>query len=233
MQDLVKASELLNSIGWLSKQPSAFRRLLLSRCRLQVLKKGAIVYRIGERPDGIYGVASGQLAVEIAPNEQGPHIIHLFRPGAWFGEAALFGDETRLVSVSATRTSHCLFLPRFDLEEIAKAYPDTWRRLGQILVLDLQLAFGALDDLTLKHPDQRIAAILLRLAGIRSIDHHDDPTPEIDVTHKDIAEISCLARSTVASHLDEMQVAGLISRGYGHIKLLDPPALRRRAASKT
>jgi len=232
MHELKKACDFLSSIGWLTKHPSAFRKLLLSRCRLHVLQKGATVYSIGDRPDGIYGVASGQLAVEMAPNEQGPHIIHTLRPGAWFGEAAFLGDESRLVTVVATRPSHCLYLPRSELEEIAKADPDTWRRVGQLLFLQFQLALSALDDLTLKRPDQRIAAMLLRLAGIRNSDRADDPTPEVDVTHKDIAEISCLSRSTVASHLDEMQVAGLISRGYGHVTLLDPTALRQLAVRR-
>ncbi|MGD9714778.1 MAG: helix-turn-helix domain-containing protein [Thermomicrobiales bacterium] len=41
--------------------------------------------------------------------------------------------------------------------------------------------------------------------------------------------MSCLSRSTVASHLEEMQVVGLISRGYDHVTILDPPALRQLA----
>lgn len=227
MQQLVQARDFLDSVGWLAKRPTAFRKLLLSRCRLHVLEKGTIVYRIGDATDGIYGVASGRLAVEIAPNEQGPHRVHTLRPGSWFGEAAFFGDGSRLVTVVATRPSHCLHLPRFELEEIAKADPNTWRWLGNLLFLQLQIALGALDDLTLRRPDQRIAAILLRLAGIRHQDMADDPTPEVDVTQMDLAEIATLSRTTIGEQLDDMQAAGLISRGYGHLTILNPSALRR------
>lgn len=227
MQQLEQARDFLESAGWLAKRPSPFRKVLLSRCRLHILEKGSVVYRIGDAPDGIYGVASGRLAVEMAPNEQGPHLVHSFRPGSWFGEAAFFGDGSRLVTVVASQPSHCLHLPRFELEEIAKADPNTWRWLGHLLFLQLRLALSALDDLTLRRPDQRIAAILLRLAGVRHQDIAEDSTPEVDVTQKELAEIAGLSRTTVGEHLDDMQKARLISLGYGHLTLLDPPGLRR------
>ena len=227
MQQLANARDFLGSVGWLAHRPSAFRKLLLSRCRLHVLEKGAIVYRIGDAPDGVYGVASGRVSVEIAPHEQDPHLIHSLGPGSWFGEAAFFGECERLVTIVATRPSHCLHLPRFEIDEIAKADPNTWRWLGNLLFVQFQAALTAIDDLKIRRPDQRIAAILLRLAGIRHQQNVEDMTPEVDATQKDLAEISSLSRTTVGECLDQLQAAGLIARGYGHLTLLDPAALRR------
>lgn len=122
---------------------------------LSVLEKGAALYRIGDFPDGIYGVASGGIAAEIAPNESGPHFLHVFRAGSWFGEAALFDDGPRLVTMVATRPSHRLHLPRFELREVASMDPNTWRWLGVWSVAQLKLALGIIADLMIPPPGSK------------------------------------------------------------------------------
>jgi CRP/FNR family cyclic AMP-dependent transcriptional regulator len=230
MEQLLKARHFLGEVGWLAERPVEFRKAVLSRCRLSVLEKGASLYRIGDFPDGIYGVASGGIAAEIAPNESGPHFLHVFRAGSWFGEAALFDDGPRLVTMVATRPSQCLHLPRFELREIASMDPNTWRWLGVLSVAQLKLALGIIADLMIRPPGPRIAAILLRLAGVRLKSKLDGNSLELDVTQKELAHISNLSRATVGNQLDQMQADGLIRRNYGHLTLLDPSALRRLVA---
>ena len=230
MEQLQTARHLLSQVGWLAEVPADFAGHVLSKCRLSILEKGASVYRVGEPPDGLYGLAKGTCAMEMAPNESGPNPLHIARPGTWFGEAALFPnrERRRLVTVIATQTSHCLYLPTSELENIAESDPNTWRWLGLLAAMHFRNAIGALDDLAIRRPQQRIAAILLRLANARLVDNPLDPTPVLDLTQKDLAQLSNLSRAAVGAHIEEMRQDGLINSSYGQLTILDAARLRAR-----
>ena len=228
MEQLHTARQLLSRVGWLAEVPKDFADTVLSNCRLLILEKGSTVYRVGEPPDGLYGLAKGACAMDMAPNEIGPNPLHIARPGTWFGEAALLHarDRVRLVSVIATRPSHCLYLPNSEWEHIAESDPNAWRWLGVLAAIHFRNTLGALDDLAIRKPRQRIAAILLRLANARLAGNALDPTPVLDLTQKDLAQLSNLSRAALGDHLEEMRRDGLIESSYGQVTILDTVGLR-------
>ena len=85
MEQLHTARQLLSRVGWLAEVPKDFADTVLSNCRLLILEKGSTVYRVGEPPDGLYGLAKGACAMDMAPNEIGPNPLHIARPGTWLG----------------------------------------------------------------------------------------------------------------------------------------------------
>lgn len=78
----------------------------------------------------------------------------------------------------------------------------------------------------IREPGARIAAILLRLAGVRVHEQLPDPAPELDVTQEDLASLANVSRATVSDHCARLESAGLISRAYGRVQLLDLKGLR-------
>ena len=228
MEQLRTAQQLLSRVGWLADVPTDFADHVLSRCKLTVLEKGSTLYRVGEPADGLYGLAKGTCVVEMAPNESGPIPLHIARPGTWFGEAAIFltREPSRLVTVIATQTSSFLHLSNSEIENIAARDAKTWRWLGLLAAMHFREALGALDDLTLRRPRQRIAAILLRLANSRRVDNPLDPTPSIQLTQNDLAHLSNLSRAAIGAHLEDMRQDGLILCSYGQLTILDAARLR-------
>ena len=82
------------------------------RLQVRVFAADAIVFRRGDRADGMYFIASG--AVEIAVGQE--H-LRLGR-GDFFGEMALLDQTRRTAAVRSISYSHLLFLPRAAFEEI-------------------------------------------------------------------------------------------------------------------
>jgi CRP/FNR family transcriptional regulator, cyclic AMP receptor protein len=215
---------------WLAKIPASFRKDLLAHCKNRRMTTGQTVFRSGDTPDGLYGVISGGFALEMSPHERGPNFTHIFRPGSWFGEAELVDDRPRIVTIAATRPSECLFISKRDFMAIAQCEPDAWRWLGVLATEHLQLALGAIDDLTIRRPGPRIAAILLRLGGVRLSDLAHDPAPQIDLTQQDLSHVANISRATVAEHLGQFEKAGFIECSYGRMTIRDPAALRAHLA---
>lgn len=225
---LGRAAERLRHQGWLAALPPPLSEAVLARCRLlPPLKRGQVLCRIGDEPNGIFALVSGSLAVQMAPNEQGPGTAHIFRPGAWFGELAYILDVPRTMTMVATRPSRCLLLPKAELEALTTAEPTLWRWLAVCVADNLRLALCALDDATIRSPQRRLAAALLRMSGLRTDDTAwKDANTELDLTHGDLAKLANMSRTAVGENLRRLQALGFLECGYGRITLLGPGPLR-------
>ena len=228
-EELVKNDSYveLSCAGWLSGVPAEFGRELVSLGALRKANTGEYVHRAGDRQDGLRGIVSGAFAIEMAPFERGPNLIHLFRSGDWMGEVELIKGLPNVVSVKATRPSEYIHITTPDIEKLASANPETWRWIGSLAAEHLLTAMGIMDDLTIRDPSRRIAALLLRLAGVRSIDKPDEPELEIDATQLELSHFSTLSRATIVEHLHRFEKAGLITRSYGKVKIANPKKLRQ------
>ena len=78
-------------------------------------------------------------------------------------------------------------------------------------------------DYQLRGSRDRLAAILVRLAGLRNDDPPDPPV--IDATQAEIAAIANLSRSVVSDLLPKMEREGLVSLGRASVKILDADRL--------
>jgi len=224
--EYAEACRFLSSRSWLSLTPASIREAVLERCTLQDIERGRHVCTIGRPLSGLWGVVTGGFALEFATDENGPHFAHSFRPGTWFGEAEVFERRSQVVTILATRPSRCLHLSPTGLEAVARAYPLVWRYVGILAGAHVADALGAISDSTIREPGARVAAILLRLAGIRVHEHLSDPQPELDLTQQDLALLANVSRATVHDQLTKLQSAGLITRSYGHVRILDTAGLR-------
>lgn len=222
------ARDILRRRGWLRHVPAGLREKLLARSRLlPPLERGEYLLRFGDKADGIYGIVSGGFSFQIAPHEQGPQMVHLYRSGAWVGELAYCLGATRATSMMATRRSRAVWLPQADLQALTEAEPGLWRWIALCLALNTRLALSAIDDMTIRSPRRRLAATLMRLAGLRpDPEAEQEPRPELDLTQADLALLSNMSRTVVGENLRRLEEERFVECGYGVITLLDPGALR-------
>lgn len=97
-------------------------RALIERVRLVQLEAGEMVFRQGDEGDGLYVVASGQVAVVL---EAGEHKTELARlgEGAFFGEIALLTRQKRTASVVASEPADLLLIDRDTLLSLVDEHP--------------------------------------------------------------------------------------------------------------
>jgi CRP/FNR family cyclic AMP-dependent transcriptional regulator len=229
--DLAAARLFLAEHGWLKLVPGNFREAILMKSFLRVYERGEPVYRIDDPSGGMFGVASGGIALEVAPGSRAPYIGHFMLPGTWLGQAALITRQPRRVGVIATRPSTVLVLPTSEFSAIAASNPEAWRWLALLTVLHNDLAVSVGDDLMIRDPQIRATAILLRLAGCRGV-QLDLPEPsEIDLSQEQLARLTNLSRTTLGEMLRQYEEAGWISQSYRRLTVLAPEILRKRCSA--
>lgn len=220
-----EAKDQLGRVGWLSKTPEAFRLNLLGRCRFLKVGEGEHVYGLDDPPGGIYGVASGSVAVSMAPQERGPYFAHLMGIGSWFGLAAAMHKQSRIVGMRATRPSKLLLLPMAEFDALVTENPGAWRYFTAMALMNASIATNAADDLLIRDSSRRCIATLLRLAGQRNASGLTPPLSEVDVTQEELAYLSNLSRNATGLLLRDMEKRGLLELAYKSIRILNAATL--------
>ncbi|MCA3573955.1 MAG: Crp/Fnr family transcriptional regulator [Aestuariivirga sp.] len=212
--------------GWLSRTPEEFSSRLLQNCKLLSFPADQLVYDIDDPPGGVYGLAAGRVGVWIAPQERGPYLGHLMRPGQWFGVVSGAMRQSRAIGLRTVRPSQILLLPMVNLDALVNKDTKAWRYFTGLAEMNSSIAMAAVDDLLIRNPARRCAAVLLRLAGLRNPVDKTPAVGDVDVTQEELAHLSNLSRSSVGTALRSFQRSGLVDLSYQGIFIRDATSLK-------
>ena len=218
----MSAADILERHGWLASRTPQARRRILACGRMRRFAKGETLYHHGDMSEGVFGIVDGSVSIAI-PNDVGTaHTVYLATAGFWIGDAALFADETRLVTVIAETAVEAFFLPRPQLVEMVRNHPDLLRDFYALSHLNLSVALSLISNLVTPNAAQRLAAFLL------NVDRRQvDQGAWIHVGQDRLAAMVALSTPTVQRHLRNLSDAGLVEIGYGRMRVLDRDGLRR------
>jgi CRP/FNR family cyclic AMP-dependent transcriptional regulator len=218
-------ADFLASHGWLSFTPPAFRKNVLARIQTREFKKGDAIYRAGDPPGGLWVVLDGAVELELPHPDTAPHFVHLASPGFWFGEWPLIWDKPRRLTVIATVPSTLATLPLAECRALLDADPASWRWIALFSTMMTDLAAGIVSDLLLRDPVKRTAAVLLRVAGVRSQVFVSAKPSSIHLSQERLAHLVNLSRNSIIPILHDFVRLGFIEIKYGSIAVVDVKGL--------
>lgn len=219
MHDITRffAEEVVCSNGWLVMMPQAFQRSLLAHALLQRFAAGATIYRHGDPLGGIYGLVTGTVAINSAPQDAPPRTIHMGIPGGWTGEGCFLTGQPRRVELQAVTDIWVLYVPLEAMERMAAHDPAAIRAFAAISVLATDLLVRVVHDLQRREIAQRIAAVLHRI-------NWKSGTP-LTLSQDALAEMANASRQQVNVAIGRFAKLGWISTGYRSITVHDATAL--------
>ncbi|NVJ06957.1 cyclic nucleotide-binding domain-containing protein [Myxococcus sp. AM001] len=94
------------------------RRALVERFRSRDVERDAVIIRDGDPTDGLYVVLSGEVEVR-----KDGHLLTQLREGEVFGEISLLQKTPATATVTATRHTSLLRLPRADFDALISSHP--------------------------------------------------------------------------------------------------------------
>jgi CRP/FNR family transcriptional regulator len=178
-----------------------------------------MIYFQESQADCFYYLKSGRVKTFISSEDGSEKVLTIYQAGNLFGEAAFF-DELPRVSNAITLTQCEIVKINREMarREIAQS-PELALALLKYLARTVRLLSGHVDDMAFLRTDQRIARYLLSVS--RSADG------SFSCTQDEIASAVSASRITVCRILSRMSKEGMLSTGYGSIRLLEPDALER------
>ena len=132
------------------------------------LERGAYLFRQGESSAGFYVVQRGAINVHRVSPAGKEQVIHVFRMGESFAEAALATPTGYPADARAVEASTVLLIPKAPILGLIGRRPDLALRMLGSMSQHLRVVVGMLDDLTLKDVETRLANWLLRHAKGRA-----------------------------------------------------------------
>lgn len=177
-----------------------------------------LLFRQGEKADGFYVVARGEVEVyRQAPNGR-RQTLHAFTDGQVCGEVPLFEGGLYPANAIARGPVETLYMPGDVFLELAMDDPSILLEMLATLSRRLRRFADLIDDLSLKEVTARLAKYLLESSG-----GSDDF--ELDCDRGQLAARIGTIAETLSRSFRKLQKASLIEAAGKQIRILDRPAL--------
>ena len=129
---------------------------------LRNLDRGEYLFRQGAPSEGFYVVQRGAINVHRVSPAGKEQVIHVFRMGESFAEAALAAPTGYPADARAVEASTVLLIPKGPVLALIGRRPDLALRMLGSMSQHLRVLVGMLDDLTLKDVETRLVNWLLK-----------------------------------------------------------------------
>ena len=172
------------------------------------------LFREGEPVGGFYIVQQGAVNVHRVNAAGKEQVIHIFRPGESFAEAALATERGYPADARAIGSTQVLMVQKDGILALIKRQPEFALRMLASMSGHLRVLVGQLEDLTMKDVETRLANWLLKRCPAP---HHDAPVKiKLGTTKRTLAaELGTVSETlsrTLAKFRDQslLQVEGQV-----------------------
>ena len=172
--------------------------------------KNATVVEEGLPGDYMYVIREGRAKVTKASEDGREKIMNFLEAGAFFGDMALLGDETRSASVKTLEESLLLALSRRDFIDLLRQSPDLALAVIEELANRLRETNEQARSLSFQGVEERTRNLFERIARPEPASGDQLMTPAL--THQQIADMVGTSRETVTRAIKQLKESGWLSQ---------------------
>jgi CRP-like cAMP-binding protein len=213
----------LAHLPWFAALEPAARGELIARGRWRRTAAGEWLHGEGDEETGLVAVLRGALHLHAKAPGGRDVLFGVLPEGGIMGQSVVFGGGPRLVTAIGAVDSHLFLLSDRVLRQAAERHPTLWPSLSALVYGQLRTTLRSLAEFVALKPRERMIARLLTLSGFME---------SIPLSQTALAEIVGASRNAVHGWLGELERCGVLARGYGVVRILDRPALRRLLAEE-
>jgi CRP-like cAMP-binding protein len=191
---------------------------------------GQIFHSPNEVGEQLFVLRSGRVRIYKLSPEGRALTLMVLEPVTLFGEMTLVGQW--LHDTFAEAMSECVIgtIGRDTLRRILERYPQVAIAFMELMGQRLRAMENKLADIAFKNVPQRLATVLLNLAGVVGGQSKlATPPSVVRYTHQQLAEMIGSYRETVTKAIGELREAGVIRIEDEAIMLTDVERLQRLA----
>lgn len=203
-------------------QASKELSILLDSVAVEVdLEEGEVLFQQGDDGDALYAIVSGSLEFSILSREGRKLSLDVMRPGALFGEIALFDPGTRTATVTALEKSRVRGVKNSDVLIAIRHAPELAIDMIQLAGERMRWMSSQLNEQVFLSMPARLARKILYLTLDGS-----EQLAVLPLSQSELAEFVGATREAVSKTLSIWKRAGVIESARGGLKVLDREALQ-------
>lgn len=191
---------------------------LIASARIASYRDGQTIHEEGDNASSLCVVQSGQ--VKLVRRRAGGQIVGLgdVAPGQHYGDIVAILGRPRTHEAIACGATVVAHIGQGLLQELLEGVPAIMLALYRIASIRLLLTIGALDDFRALKPTARLAKLLL-------MSQDTDEYGKVDCTREGLADLVGVSSVTLATSLKMLGELGLVSTGYGYVRIVERESL--------
>lgn len=193
--------------------------------RARPLRKGAYLFRAGEKADCVYALRTGSLKSYRVTPEGEEHVTGFFLPGEVVGLESLANGEHTQTALALDTALVCR-IPLEQYEKLSERVPAMRRQLVKVMSRELHDVQERLADARHTGAPATLAGFLVNLSDRFSRRGLLSERFTLPMSRGDIASYLGLTLETVSRLLARFQVQELIDVHARDVRILNPDALR-------
>jgi CRP-like cAMP-binding protein len=191
---------------------------------------GQIFHSPNELGEQLFVLRSGRVRIYKLSPEGRALTLMVLEPLTIFGEMTLVGQWLHDTFAEAMSECEIGTIGRDTLRGILERYPQVAIAFMELMGQRLRAMENKLADIAFKNVPQRLASVLLNLAGLPAVQPRPGAPPSVvRYTHQQLAEMIGSYRETVTKAIGELREAGIIRIEDDAITLADVEQLQRLA----
>ncbi len=199
-------------------------------CRLRNYRSGQIIIQEADRGSELFFIVSGSVKIYTEDFEGREMILTIGYPNDFFGEMALFTNDTRSASVCALEQTAAISMERDDLLALLKKTPAIALKMLSVMGNRIREMDNRLMHMAFGDAYSKIARTLLQLME-KEGERASDGTPYINdrFSRQELASLSGLTRETVSRGLGTFIQTEVIHIKDNRIYLTNEMRLRKES----
>lgn len=220
-----------DKVSYLSKVPlfSGFSAADIGRLKgivkSEEFKKNAVIFDEKAPGDRLYIVVEGRVKIFASSGIRKKTLAYL-EPGEFFGEMALLDMEPRSASSVALEHSELLVIKKKDFQKLMERHPRLSLSVIRTLCLRLRQADHEIESLAFGNVIGRVASTLLELAARYGKITDIGCRIDVQLSHKDIAELAGTGREMVSRTLNRFRRLKCIDYEERHLLITNASKLK-------
>src|SRR5262245_21693791 len=223
--DVEARCEVLASSPYFRALPKDRLREVATRLRVRTHRRGEVIFRKGDRADGLCIVLRGSVRSIVNASDGRQQVLKVFGPGRTFGDVSVFDEETHPATTVATADAEIAILPRSELLDIFRSYPESAIDVIRLFASRLRAYKLVVEDLAFRPVLARIARLLVDISRGTGTLVEESPRIDLAYTQDELASLVGSVREVVQRALKTLERAELIEMRRGRIHVLDVDAL--------
>ncbi|AXI48848.1 Crp/Fnr family transcriptional regulator [Sulfitobacter sp. SK012] len=211
----------LPETGFLFGASTELRTMLKAQATKISMQAGETLFEQGDKGGALFAVTAGSIEISVLERNGRKLGLAVMRPGALFGEIALFDPGDRTATATAIEPSNVLRVKNLDVLEQVRKKPELAVDLIHLAGQRMRWMGRQLHEQVFLPMPTRLARKVLYLTPERS-----KGLSKLNLSQAELAEFVGATREAVSKTLAAWNRIGLIEASRGGLMVLDRSALK-------
>jgi CRP/FNR family transcriptional regulator, cyclic AMP receptor protein len=187
----------------------------------------AVIFAKGAPGQSMMAILQGRVRISVPSSEGREAVFKIMGDGEIFGEIALLDGRERTADAVAITACELLVVERRAFLPVLRRRPELCIRLLELLCERLRRTDQQVEDLLIRHFENRLARTLLRLGQEHGLREGGAVRINFSLSQTELANLAGGTRESVNRHLHSLERLGVIALKGNTIVIRDAEALEQ------